>query len=80
MKIDCAALQAELDQAKLDLTAMRAKSGVQMIRDSDGSQIQYSANGLNTQQAYVSRLEAMICVMCPHCGGGSSGPIGYVFP
>jgi hypothetical protein len=79
MKIDCIALQAELDQAKLDLTAMRAKSGVQMIRDSDGSQVQYSANGLNTQQAYVNRLEAIICTVCAHCGQ-SSGPIGYLFP
>lgn len=77
--IDCAALQAELANARALLDVMRQKSMVRTIRDSDGSSIEYSSNGLTAQQDYVLRLQAMVDALCSGCPGAAA-PTGYMFP
>jgi hypothetical protein len=79
MKLDCNALQAEIDRVRTELQNARSKSGVRMVRDSDGSTIEYNSAALASLEAYLRRLELEFDTLCGNCLR-STGPFGFVFP
>lgn len=59
-----------------DMLATLGTPGVRSVRDTDGSEIQYSQASLDALRGERARLEAIYNVCC----GGRSRPFGFVFP
>ena len=58
-----------------DMLATLGQPGVRSVRDTDGSEIQYSQASLDALRGERSRLEAIYNTCC----GGRSRPFGFVF-
>ena len=59
-----------------DMLTTLGTPGVRSVRDTDGSEIQYSQASLDALRGERARLEAIYNVCC----GGRSRPFGFVFP
>jgi hypothetical protein len=73
--LSCEEIKAKLTEI-YGLLAALSKPGVRSVRDSDGSEIQYSQASLTALNGERVRLEAIYGACC---GSGSSRPFGFIF-
>jgi hypothetical protein len=79
MAVDCAALLAQLNEAKAALHALSIGGVVRSITDSDGSRIEYSqANKVNLV-SYVALLQAQYDACIGSTAPVLTKPVNYFF-
>lgn len=75
--VDCNALLARIAELGNAITSI-SKGGVRSVRDSDGSEIQYSTANVRYLQDERNRLTALYNTCCG--ARGSTAPFGAIFP
>jgi hypothetical protein len=74
MTLTCDELLDRLKQIG-DMLVQLGQPGVRSVRDTDGSEVQYSQASLDALRSERARLEAIYNTCC----GGRSRPFGFIF-
>ena len=75
--LTCDEIKDQLAKVYDQITQL-SQPGVRSIRDTDGSEIQYSQASLAALREQRNRLEAIFMTLCGGCGR-SGRPFGFLF-